>query len=205
MSSYPTRDTQKDQLITPANAALLIIDYQPTQVNSINSMSRKQLVSNIVTVAELVKSFNMPFILSTVNVATGINKETIPSLANVLQDVPSFDRTSINAWEDKEFNEAVKITGRKKLLMAALWTEACLTFPTLDALTEGYQVYPIVDAVGGTSLIAHETALRRVEQAGAKLISIAQLACELQRDWSRHDTAAYMVKALTEVGAFLKL
>ncbi len=205
MSSYPMRDPVQDHLITPQNAALLIIDYQPVQVNSINSMPRSQLVANIVNVTELVRSFNIPVVLSTVNVATGINKETIPSLLNVLQGVPSYDRTSINAWEDKEFNEAVKKTGRKKLLMAALWTEACLSFPTLDALKEGYEVYPIVDAVGGTSLIAHETALRRVAQAGAQLTSVAQLACELQRDWNRSDTAKHMVKALTNAGAFLKL
>jgi nicotinamidase-related amidase len=95
-----------------------------------------------------------------------------------------------------------KKTGRKKLIMCALWTEACLAFPTLDTLKDGYDVYPVVDAVGGTSIIAHETALRRIEQAGAKLISIAQLACELQRDWSRKETASFMVKALTNVGAF---
>lgn len=205
MSSSTIRDPEKDHLLTPENAALLIIDYQPVQVSSINSMSRKQLVSNIVIVAELVKSFNIPIVLTTVNVKTGSNADTIPSLANVLQGTASFDRTTINAWEDKEFYEAVKNTGRKKLIITALWTEACLAFPTLDALSEGYDVYPIVDAVGGTSLIAHDTALRRVEQAGAKLISIAQLACELQRDWNRHQTVKNMVKALTDVGAFLKL
>jgi nicotinamidase-related amidase len=205
MSSYPTRDQAKDDLLTPENSVLLIIDYQPVQVNSINSMSRSQLVANIITVAELIRSFNIPIVLSTVNVKTGVNKETIPSLLRVLEGIPSFDRTMINAWEDKEFNEAVKNTGRRKLLMTGLWTEACLTFPTLDAINEGYEVYPIVDAVGGTSLIAHDTALRRIEQAGAKLVSIAQLACELQRDWSRHETAKYMVKALTDVGAFLRL
>lgn len=205
MSSYSIRDQKGDHLITPENAVLLIIDYQPVQVNSINSMPRNQLVENIVNVAELIISFNMPVILSTVNVATGINKETIPSLLNVLKNIPSLDRTSINAWEDKEFNEAVKNTGRKKIIIAALWTEACLTFPTLDAIKEDYEVYPIIDAVGGTSVAAHEAALRRVEQAGAKLTSIAQLACELQRDWNRHDTAQYMVKSLTDVGAFLKL
>jgi nicotinamidase-related amidase len=168
-------------------------------------MPRRQLVANIVAVAELIMSFKMPIVLSTVNVATGINKETIPSLAAVLQGIPSYDRTSINAWEDKEFAEAVKATGRKKLLMTALWTEACLTFPALDAMKEGYEVYPIVDAVGGTSVLAHETALRRIEQAGAHLTSIAQVACELQRDWNRHETSGFMVKTLTEVGAFLKL
>src|SRR5438132_6523256 len=105
MSSYPVRDPKTDHLLTPQNAALLIIDYQPVQVNSINSMPRKQLVANIVTVAELITSLKIPVVLSTVNVKTGINKETIPSLLAVLKDIPSYDRTTINAWEDKEFNE----------------------------------------------------------------------------------------------------
>jgi nicotinamidase-related amidase len=203
MSSYPMRDQLNDHLLTPQNAAVLIIDFQPVQVNSINSMVRTRLVSNISIVAELAMAYHMPVVLSTVNVKTGINTETIPQILQVLKDVPSYDRTTINAWEDKNFNEAVKNTGRKKLIITALWTEVCLAFPALDALNEGYDVYAVVDAVGGTSLIAHETALARIEQAGAKLISVAQLACELQRDWNRHDTVNHMVKALTDVGAFL--
>ncbi len=205
MSSYSMRDPKTDHLLTPHNAALLIIDYQPTQINSINSMPRHLLISNMVAVAGLTKAFGMPIVLSTVNVKTGINKETITPLLEVLQGLPSYDRTSINAWEDKEFHEAVENTGKKKLIMCALWTEACLSFPTLDALKEGYEVYPVVDAVGGTSTIAHEMALRRIEQAGAKLISIAQLGCELQRDWNRHETAQYMVKTFFDTGVFLKL
>ncbi|HAJ55885.1 MAG TPA: hydrolase, partial [Lactobacillus sp.] len=118
-----------------------------------------------VMTAKLAKIYQVPIVLSTVNVKSGRNKDTIPDLKKVLGDQPSIDRTSINAWQDQNFVEAVKATGRKKLVMAALWTEACLTFPTLDALAEGFQVYPVVDAVGGTSKIAHETALRRVEQA----------------------------------------
>jgi len=90
-------------------------------------------------------------------------------------------------------------------LMCALWTEACLTFPTLDALKEGYEVFPIVDAVGGTSKLAHKASLRRVEQAGAQLTSIVQIACELQRDWNREDTADDFVKVMMENGAFLKM
>ena len=205
MSSYPIRDPKTDHLITPENAALIIIDYQPVQVNSINSMARAELIKNIILVAKLAKGYNLPIILSTVNVATGLNSDTIPVLRQVLDSIPSYDRTSINAWEDKEFREAVNATGRKKLLMTALWTEACLSFPTLDALKEGYEVYPIVDAVGGTSEIAHKTALKRMSQAGAQLTTITQLACELQRDWSRKATAPVMVEILTEVGAFLKM
>jgi nicotinamidase-related amidase len=109
-------------------------------------------------------------------------------LQKALQKYPTYDRTSINSWEDVEFKKAVEETGRKKLIMAALWTEACLTFPALDALKEGYEVYVVADAVGGTSPAAHEMALRRVEQAGAKMISLAQLFCELQRDWQRKET-----------------
>lgn len=108
----------------------------------------------------------------------------------------SLDRTSINAWEDVEFQRAVKATGRMKVLMTALWTEACLAFPTLDALREGFEIYPVVDAVGGTSLAAHRAALDRVEQAGAQPVSWVQLICELQRDWERVDTASEFAQIL---------
>jgi nicotinamidase-related amidase len=205
MSSFPIRDAEKDHLLTPKNVALIIIDYQPTQINSINSMNRKQLIENIIVTALAAKTYKLPVILSTVNVKTGANKDTIPQLREVLGNIPSYDRSSINAWEDKEFYEAVKATGRKKLLMTALWTEACLSFPALDAIKEGYEVYPVVDAVGGTSVLAHEVGLRRMEQAGAKLTSNAQVICELQRDWNRKETAGGMVNLLTQAGVFLKL
>ena len=151
------------------------------------------------------KTYNLPIIFSTVNVQTGANKDTIPLLKEVLGDIQSYDRTTINAWEDEKFHEAVRSTGRKKLLMTALWTEACLSFPTLDVLKEGYEVYPVVDVVGGTSLLAHETALRRMEQAGAQLTTNAQIICELQRDWNRKETATSMIHLFREAGIFLKL
>ena len=99
-----------------------------------------------------------------------------------------------------KFQEAVKATGRKKLIMTALWTEACLTFPALDALNEGFEVYVVVDAVGGTSVAAHEAALRRIEQAGGKLISVVQLFCELQRDWKRAETVPQFIDLFIETG-----
>ncbi|WP_040535711.1 hydrolase [Schleiferilactobacillus shenzhenensis] len=205
MTSFPRRDPVDDQLLTPENSALLVIDYQPTQINSIGSIDHHQLINNITVTARLAKLYKVPIVLSTVNVQSGRNKDTIPQLKAVLGDQPAIDRTSINAWQDKDFVEAVKATGRKKLIIAALWTEACLTFPTLDALREGYDVFPVVDAVGGTSLVAHETALRRVEQAGAQLISNAQLACEWQRDWNRTDTVPGFVKILLDAGDFINL
>lgn len=200
MSSLPIRDQKNDHLLTPENAALIIIDYQPVQVNSIASMDRQILINNISGVAKMAKVYNLPIVLSTVNVKTGFNKETIPQLKRELEGVTSYDRTTINSWEDKEFLEAVKATGKKKLIMTALWTEACLTFPALDALKEGYEVYIVADAVGGTSLEAHNAALRRMEQAGAILVSVPQLFCELQRDWSRAETAQEFMQLFIKTG-----
>lgn len=185
MSSEPVRNPATDHLLTPENSALLVIDYQPLQVSSIRSMARDELVFNIASVAKAAVNYGLPIIHSTVNVATGRNKPPIQELQDVLGHLPTYDRTSINSWEDTEFKEAVKALGRRKLIMTALWTEACLTFPALDAIQEGYEVYVPVDAVGGTSIAAHGAALRRVEQAGAKLISRVQMYCELQRDWAR--------------------
>jgi nicotinamidase-related amidase len=100
-----------------------------------------------------------------------------------------------------EFRQTVEEAGRKKLIMTALWTEACLTFPTIDALAEGYEVYVVADAVGGTSVAAHKAALRRVEQAGVKMISVPQLFCELQRDWSRKETVPAFMDLFIETGS----
>lgn len=200
MSSLPIRDQKKDHLLTPDNSALIIIDYQKVQVNSIASMDRQLLVNNISALARMAKVYSLPIILSTVNVETGLNTETIPQLRKELDGVPSYDRTTINSWEDKQFVEAVKATGRKKLIMTALWTEACLSFPALDALGEGYEVYPVVDAVGGTSLVAHDAALRRMEQAGAQPVSLVQLFCEMQRDWSRSETAQEFMNLFVKAG-----
>ena len=188
MASEAIRNPQTDQLLTPENAAFIIIDYQPIQVSSIRSMPRDELVFNIASTAKAAVNYNLPIVHSTVNVATGRNKPPIRELQDALGHLPTYDRTSINSWEDTEFKKAVKAVGRRRLIMTALWTEACLTFPALDAIQEGYEVYLPVDAVGGTSLSAHQAALHRMEQAGVKLISRVQMYCELQRDWSREAT-----------------
>jgi nicotinamidase-related amidase len=189
MTSFPTiRDPSTDRLLTPQNAALVIIDFQPVQVSSIQSMEKRSLVANITAVAKTAKLYGLPTVLSTVNVATGRNQPIIPQLAAIFPEVAPIDRTSINAWEDADFVAAVRATGRKKLIIAALWTEVCLVHPALDALAEGYDVYPVVDAVGGTSRLAHEAGLQRLVQAGAQPTSWVQLICELQRDWNRAET-----------------
>jgi len=192
MASQSPRDPVTDHLLTPQNAALVVIDYQPSQVQTVTSMDRELLVDNIVSVARLARTFDLPVVLSTINVANG-QQPTIPELKAVLSDSVELDRTVINAWEDPAFRRAVEATGRRKLGMTALWTEVCLAFPALDALRDGFEVFPVVDAVGGTSPEAHRSGLERIGQAGAQPISWVSLACELQRDWARVDTVADVV------------
>lgn len=200
MSSMKKRNPETDSLLAPENAALVLIDYQPPQFNTARSMDSSLLAANVVALAKIAKLYKLPVVLSTVNVKTGINPDTIPELKNVLSDAPWIDRTSINAWEDEDFVRAVKATGRKKLIMGALWTEVCLAFPATDALREGFEVFPVVDCVAGTSQAAHEAGLQRVVQAGGQPVSWIGILCEMQRDWSRTETAPAMVKIAAEQG-----
>jgi nicotinamidase-related amidase len=193
MTSAPVRDPLGDHLITPENAALLLIDYQPAQVASVRSMDHELLVKNAVSTVRTIKAFEVPVVHSTVNVASG-QGPTIPELAGLLENDKPLDRTTVNSWEDIEFLEAVRTTGRRKLIFCALWTEVCMAFTALDALREGYEVYPVVDAIGGTSPEAHRAGLERVIQAGGQPISWVSLACELQRDWARQATVADVVE-----------
>jgi nicotinamidase-related amidase len=195
----PRRDPRADHLITPENAALLVIDYQPSQVASIRSMDQQLLLRNVVSTVKTAKAFGMPIVHSTINVASGRGKPTVPDLAAVLEDNVPIDRTSINSWEDPDFVAAVRSTGRRKLIVCALWTEVCMAFPALDALREGFEVYPVVDAIGGTSVEAHRAGLERVALAGGQPITWVSLACELQRDWARVETVAQVIQiVLTE-------
>ena len=199
MAGSVIRDPARDHLLTPQNAALFVIDYQPSQIAAVTSMDRDLLVENIVSTVKTAKAFRLPIIHSTINVATGRGKPTVPELAELLADYPPIDRTTTNAWEDAEFVAAVRATGRRKLIACALWTEICMTFPALDALREGYDVYPVVDAIGGTSEEAHRAGLERVIQAGGRPVGWVALAVELQRDWAREETVDDVIEiVLTE-------
>lgn len=200
MTSSPIRNPKDDHLLTPENSILILIDYQPPQIFTTKSMDRQQLIDNVVALAKIAKNFGLPIILTTVNVTNGVNPDTIPQLRSVIPEVPSIDRTAINSWEDAEFLKAVKATGRKKLIMAALWTEACLLFPALDALKEGYEVYPVIDALGGTSAESHRAALDRISRAGAQLTTWNSVGCELQRDWARKETVPGWIQANIDQG-----
>lgn len=203
MNSNPIRQTANEGLLTPENTAWLVMDYQPAQIRSIRSTDRAYLIARIVSLARLAALYRLPTVLSTLQIREGDFQDTIPVLRRELGSIPSCRRTAINAWEDGNFHQAVQAVGRKKLLVTALWTETGLAFPVLDALAEGFEVYPVIDAVGGTSLAAHEAALHRMERAGAIPTTLAQLCCELQRDWRRTPTGAGLVRLLKESGIFL--
>jgi nicotinamidase-related amidase len=194
MTSAPVRDPVADHLLTPENAAFLIIDYQPSQIAGVGSMDRALLLKNAVSTVRTIKTFGIPVVHSTINVATGRGQPTLPELASLLTDDKPLDRTTTNSWEDIEFRQAVHATGRRKLIICALWTEICMAFTALDALREGYEVYPVVDAIGGTSPEAHRAGLDRVMQAGGQPVSWVSLAVELQRDWARQDTVAAIIE-----------
>jgi nicotinamidase-related amidase len=179
MTSAPVRDPIADHLITPQNAALLLIDYQPAQLAAVRSMDHALLLKNAVSTVRTIKTFGVPVVHSTVNVETGRGQPTLAELAGLLEDDKPLDRTTVNSWE---------------LIICALWTEICMAFTALDALHEGYEVYPVVDAIGGTSPEAHRAGLDRVMQAGGQPVSWVSLACELQRDWARQDTVAAIIE-----------
>ena len=197
MTSAPIRDPLADHLLTPENAAFLIIDYQPSQLAAVRSMDHDLLLKNAVSTVRTIKTFGVPVVHSTVNVASG-QGPTLPELAGLLAEDKPLDRTTTNSWEDVEFVQAVHATGRRKLIICALWTEMCMAFAALDALRGGYEVYPVVDAIGGTSPEAHRAGLDRVMQAGGQPISWVSLAGELLRDWARPQAAAIAEIVVTD-------
>jgi nicotinamidase-related amidase len=178
------RDPKTDHLLTPENAALLLIDYQPEMVAAITSVDHDVLLVNAVALAKTAKAYELPTVLTTV-AAKSKNSPTYPELRDIFPELEEIDRSTMNPWEDDQFRAAVYATGRRKLIMGGLWTEICLAFPTLDALREGFEVYPVIDAVGGTTTEAHERAVQRMMQAGAQPITWIAVLAELQRDWAR--------------------
>jgi len=182
-----------DALLTPHNSALILIDHQPFQFANVRNIEPTLVLNNTIGLAKGAKAFGVPTILTTVVQDRGgfLPKE----LQNVFPDQEPIDRTTINTWEDPRVVKAVEKTGRKKLVIAALWTEVCLAMPVIHALGEGYDVFAVTDASGGVSVEAHERAVQRMVQAGAVPITWMAVLSEWQRDWAREAT----VPALGEI------
>lgn len=174
-------------LLTPTDHALILIDHQPQMAFGVQSIDRATLLNNTVGLAKSAAAFNVPTILTTV-AAESFSGPIWPEIQAVFPEFPPIDRTTMNSWEDLAFRRAVESTGRKRLVMAALWTEVCLAFPAIDAIHDGYDVCIVTDASGGTTVEAHERAITRMVQAGATPITWLQYLLELQRDWARVET-----------------
>ncbi len=181
MTTKTAKDPKTDHLLTAENSALALIDFQPGLVDGTWSISRGSLVNNVVALAKAAKMFDLPVVLSTIGVNAGYQEDTIEELQSVLPGVQTIDRTKVNAWEEDAFREAVEATGRRKIIMAAPWTEVCLVFPALDMLRDGYEIYAVSDASGGTSVDAHQRGMERVVQAGAAPDTWEAVMAELAR------------------------
>lgn len=175
------------EMITPENCAIALIDYQPAMYQGVQSHDRLTVMHNVQTLARMARLFKLPTVLTTV-AKDSFSGPFMEEVTELFPGADIIDRTSINSWLDPKFREAIKATGRKKIILAGLWTSACVSFPTLDMLAEGFEIYVPTDACGDTSEEAHERAVDRLVQAGAVPLSTFQTVFELQQDWARGET-----------------
>ncbi|HEV7738072.1 MAG TPA: hydrolase [Chlamydiales bacterium] len=190
------------ELLSPTNCALALIDHQPQMFFGVQSTDRETIVNNVVGLAKAAKIFHVPTILTTV-AAKEFSGPLIPQIQAVFPEQVPINRSTMNSWEDKHFVAAVEKTKRKKIVMAALWTEVCLAFPALSAVQAGYEVYAVIDASGASTLEAHKMAIKRMTQAGVIPVTWLQVVCELQRDWARKETYAAVTNLIKEhAGAY---
>ncbi len=173
-------------LITADNSAVVFIDHQPQMIFGVANIERQQLINNVVMLAKGAKEFGVPAILTAVETES-FSGYIWPQLMDVFPGSQPIERTSMNSWDSPEFREAVKATGKKNIVIAGLWTEVCVTWPTLNMLTEGYNIYIVEDACGATSQLAHAAAIRRCVQAGAVPMTTIATVLEFQRDWARRE------------------
>jgi nicotinamidase-related amidase len=185
-----------EALLTPENCVFLLIDHQPFQLANVNSHEPTMVINNVTGLAKTAKAFGIPTILTTVNEDRG--GAIFKQVQAIFPDQKPINRTFINSWEDRRVAEAVKRTGRKKLVIAALWTEMCLAMPAIHAMGDGYDVYVVTDASGGVTPEAHDMAIRRLVAAGAQPITWLALAGELQRDWARTEHLGEVAQVLID-------
>ncbi|MGH6690831.1 MAG: hydrolase [Gammaproteobacteria bacterium] len=196
MDNQRNAKTGLGAMLTPDNCVLILIDHQPFQFAGLRSHDTQTIINNVVGLAKSAKVFNVPTLLTTVLEKQG--GRLLKQLQDVFPEQKPIDRTFINTWEDERVADWVKKTGRKKVVMAALWTEICLAFPVIHALGDGYQVYFVTDASGGVSVEAHEVAVQRMVQAGGIPLTWTVFAAELQRDWARQPTVPAYAEMLVE-------
>ncbi|ALD91163.1 hydrolase [Cupriavidus gilardii] len=178
----------KLEVLTPENSQLIIIDHQPQMAFGVQSMDRQLMKNNVVGLAKAAKIFEIPTVITTVE-SESFSGYTYPELLDVFPNQKTLERTSMNSWDDQKVRDALKANGRRKVVVAGLWTEVCNTTFALSAMLEGdYEIYMVADASGGTSKEAHDYAMQRMIQAGVVPVTWQQVALEWQRDWARRGT-----------------
>jgi nicotinamidase-related amidase len=198
MNANNTNKSGLGALVTPEQSVLLLIDHQPFQFANLHSHEPTMVINNAVGLAKLAKVFGIPTILTTVLEERG--GLLIQQLQDVFPDQEPINRTFINAWQDERVVRAIEATGRKKLIIAGLYTEICVAMPTIQALGEGNEVYVVTDASGGVSREAHEMGVQRMIQAGAVPLTFVALSGDLQRDWARQETISGVAEILAQHG-----
>jgi len=189
-------------LLTPDNCVVALIDHQPQMMFGVAGVDRQSIINNTVALAKATRVFDVPVVLTTVETKS-FSGNLWPQIRAVFPEQPAIERSSMNAWDDKNFVAAIKATGRKKIVLAGLWTEVCVTFPSVQAIHDGYEVYVVEDCCGDVSQLAHDNAMKRVIQAGAKPVTSLQVMLEFQRDWAEKDTYdAVMDIVKTHYGAY---
>ena len=183
-------------LLNPTDCAFVFIDHQPQMAFGVTTIDRQLLKNNVVALAKTAKLFGAPIVLTAVE-TEGFSGYIWPELLDVVRQDP-IERSSMNSWDSAEFVAAIKASGKTKIVMSALWTEACLLFPVLSALENGYEVFIVTDTSGGTSEESHQAAIRRMEAAGARPLTAVTALLELQRDWANTGTYAGVMDIVRE-------
>jgi nicotinamidase-related amidase len=189
-------------LLTPDNCVVALIDHQPQMLFGVSNFDRQSIINNTVALAKAARVFALPVVLSTVE-SKSFSGNIWPQIKAVFPNQVPIERTSMDAWDDKNFVAAIEKSGRKKIVLAGLWTETCVALPTIQAIHDGYEIYVVEDCCGDVSQLAHDNAMKRVVQAGAKPVTSLTVMLEWQRDWAETDTYdAVMDIVKTHYGAY---
>jgi nicotinamidase-related amidase len=189
-------------LLTPDNCVLAVIDLQPQMLFGVTNFDRQTIINNNVALLKATRVFDVPVVLSTVE-SKSFSGNMWPQIQAIYPDRTPIERSSMNSWDDKNFVAAIEKSGKKKILLAGLWTETCITLPTIQAIHDGYEIYVVEDCCGDLTQLAHENAMKRVIQAGAKPVTAVMVMLEWQRDWALKDTYdAVMDIVKTHCGAY---
>jgi nicotinamidase-related amidase len=187
------------KLYTPQDSAVVFIDHQPQMTFGVANIDRAMLMNNVTLLAKVAKEFKVPAVLTAVETES-FSGYVWPQLLDVFPGQAVIERTSMNSWDDAGFRKAIEATGRKNIIMTGLWTEVCVTWPTIEMLGAGYNIYVVEDCCGATSAAAQDAALSRMVQAGAVRVTTIAALLEWQRDWANREHYNALMSLIKQQG-----